>query len=447
MPTVSTGAWYTRWAAKFGRRTVVAFIVGAVAVAGVAYYYSRASTGVTADAETMKDIPYADQSDEQQLDLYLPARTGTPIPVVVRIHGGGFISGSKNEGDLYMKDAVLEKGWALADINYRLAPKTTFPEPVRDVRQAVRWLKAHANEYGFDNNRFAAWGESAGGYYAEMLGVTGDLGNSIIDDQSADNPYKEYSSAVQAVIALYAPNDFASMDEGSKVSCGSSGAWHNAPDSPESQLLGAPVQTAANLQPSQLATYLGDKHVVAQFYLAHGDKDCTVPYGQSVAFNLKLESWGAKTQLKTYYGLDHADPDIDNGTVEPGIAAAEEAFAAVGPAPTQSATNSPSPSASAQPENSATPVPTQSATATPTPRVTTVATPVASPAATPTASASPPQLGGGYQGDLNQDSKVDLTDLGQMLAGWQNHSTNLDLNGDGRVDALDLSILLSDWNQ
>jgi acetyl esterase/lipase len=106
----------------------------------------------------------------QLLDLYLPARR-TPAPVIVYFHPGGWVAGSRAP----VTQAILRevpRGYAVVSVDYRLAPAVRFPVPLQDAKTAVRWVKAHAREYGLRADRVIAVGASAGGHLAAMVAVT-----------------------------------------------------------------------------------------------------------------------------------------------------------------------------------------------------------------------------------------------------------------------------------
>jgi acetyl esterase/lipase len=122
------------------------------------------------------NLPYViGGGPEQQIDLYLPTN-GNGGALVVYIDGGGWEHGDKT-GDSVNPNNLqwLWKGYAMASINYRLAPSALWPAQIQDCKAAIRWLKAHAHEYGYDPNRIAVVGESAGGHLAAMLGTTTGL--------------------------------------------------------------------------------------------------------------------------------------------------------------------------------------------------------------------------------------------------------------------------------
>jgi len=274
-----------------------------------------------AEPATLKDVAYADRSPAEHLDLYLPRGTGAATPLVIQIHGGGFSDGNKSDGDLAADvQPLLDAGYAVASINYRLSGEAPFPAGLQDAKAAVRWLRAHAAEHGLDPNRFAAWGSSAGGYLATMLGVTGSQANEVLDDAQLGNG--GVHSTVQAVVSLYGPADFATMDTQLAGSgCDPSVRTHDAASSPESIWLGAPVQSSPLKDASNPIAWLPSVPAgsLPPFFLGHGGSDCTVPVGQSAELSDALKRSGATVQLQVVDGAGHSDPAIDQGLRQPAI--------------------------------------------------------------------------------------------------------------------------------
>ena len=120
------------------------------------------------------NIPYADLSESEYLNLYLPDRAENP-PLYVLIHGGGFIAGTaETRQTQLMYRYFRDHGYAVATVNYRLAQEAPFPAAVEDCKAAIRFLRANAEEYGYNAERIALFGESAGGYLATMCAFTND---------------------------------------------------------------------------------------------------------------------------------------------------------------------------------------------------------------------------------------------------------------------------------
>jgi len=110
-----------------------------------------------------RDLAYVSGGHPRQvLDLYLPPGA-RPVPLIVWIHGGAFRMGDKGDRVPF---EMLEQGYAIASLNYRLSQHALFPAQIEDCKAAVRWLRAHADTYGLDPAHCASWGESAGGHLA-----------------------------------------------------------------------------------------------------------------------------------------------------------------------------------------------------------------------------------------------------------------------------------------
>jgi acetyl esterase/lipase len=259
------------------------------------------------------DIPYADRSPAQILDIFLPdpAPDDAPgrYPVVVHIHGGAFMFGTQRDDNLAPILRGLARGYAVVSVQYRMSGEARFPALIWDCKAAIRWIRAHADEYGFDAGKLAAWGPSAGGYLAAMLGVT--TGAPAFEDLLQGNA--DHSSDVQAVIDWCGPaGGFLEMDEDYKES-GIGSADHSEADSPESLIMGAPILTIPEL--AALAAPCRYAHRdIPPFLIMHGEADPVVPVQQSVrlATALREKAGSEKVSLKTYPGKGHhGDPWYD----------------------------------------------------------------------------------------------------------------------------------------
>jgi acetyl esterase/lipase len=245
----------------------------------------------------------ANGHERQKLDLYLPSppavRTWekppadgykTKLPLIIWIHGGAWLIGSKN--DTVPLD-LLAEGYAVASIGYRLSGNAKFPAQIEDCKAAVRWLRANAAKYGLDAERFAAFGESAGGHLAAMLGTTGDVKEFDVGE------HLEQSSRVQAVIDFYGPTDFLQL------------AVAN-PKTPEARLIGGAIlenkDKAAKANPIAYVTKTD-----APFLIVHGDADKLVPYNQSELLEAALKKTNVPVSFYTVKGGGHGgfdDPKI-----------------------------------------------------------------------------------------------------------------------------------------
>ncbi|MEJ5258855.1 MAG: alpha/beta hydrolase [Anaerohalosphaeraceae bacterium] len=245
-----------------------------------------------------------DGHERHKLDLYLPAE-GDNFPLIVYIHGGAFLAGSKEQG---VPLEYVRDGYAVASINYRLSQHAKFPAQIEDCKAAVRWLRRHAEQYRIDPNHVAAWGPSAGGYLAAMLGVTGDT------KEFDKGEHLEFSSAVQAVVDYFGPTDFLQMDDHRLPG----GMVHNSPDSPASLLIGGPIQENKDkVQKANPITYVSPK--APPFLIVHGDQDPVVPYHQSILLDEALRKAGVPVIFYTVKGGGHGmfrDPNVPKLTRE-----------------------------------------------------------------------------------------------------------------------------------
>jgi len=157
--------------------------------------------GVQAERTVLKDIPFASiEGKDLMLDLYLPEEAENP-PLVLWIHGGGWSGGNKKWCHVKW---LTDHGFAVASTSYRLSQHAKFPAQIHDVKAAVRWLRAHAESYGYDPERIAVAGESAGGHLAALLGVSGGV-KALEGDIGEDTGV---SSRVSAVVNYFGASDF-----------------------------------------------------------------------------------------------------------------------------------------------------------------------------------------------------------------------------------------------
>jgi acetyl esterase/lipase len=246
-----------------------------------------------------RDLAYVTGGHQRQLlDLYLPRAAGR-LPLIVWIHGGAFRMGSKEDR---IPHEMLLQGYAIASLNYRLSQHARFPAQIEDCKAAVRWLRANADTYGLDPMRFAAWGESAGGHLAAMLGTAGhERGFEV-------GAHLEHSSRVQAVLDFFGPTDFLQMDAHRLPE----GMVHDTADSPESQLVGGPIQEhRAEVARANPVSYVTPQ--APPFLIVHGDRDPLVPYHQSILLAAALEAAGVPVTFHTVAGAGHGnfdDPQI-----------------------------------------------------------------------------------------------------------------------------------------
>ena len=302
-------------------------IAGARSIAGV-LALALAATVPLASREPqtaeMRTLAYASRDgNDLVLDLYLPAAPiRRPVPVIVFLHGGGWSGGTRTTGPDFRR-YFAQDGFAMASIEYRLAPAHPFPAAVEDVRTAVRWLKANAPAQNIDPDRICLWGTSAGGHLAAVaaLAPRGTF-------EGAGNP--QHTSTVRCVLDAYGPTRFDVMDAQAAeerptlqaaavtIAIGGPGARgdgppggrgrgmlpHDDPASPESRLLGAPIQTVPDrVRAASPIAYVGKD--APPFLIMHGLADGSVPHGQSILLYEALKSAGTEVTLRLIDGLPH----------------------------------------------------------------------------------------------------------------------------------------------
>ncbi|NOU70343.1 alpha/beta hydrolase fold domain-containing protein [Paenibacillus sp. LMG 31458] len=156
------------------------------------------------------NLAYGSDSTSQKLDVWLPEKGDGPFPVILSIHGGGFTWGDKGQSDCV--EPMLEglnRGYAVVGIEYRLNNEAIFPYPVRDIKQAIKYLRANAQQLSLDDKNMIAWGGSAGGYMALMACLFEK--NEYFDKEQDKNNC--VSAAIRAGVSWYPITDFSTLDK------------------------------------------------------------------------------------------------------------------------------------------------------------------------------------------------------------------------------------------
>ncbi len=246
------------------------------------------------------DLAYADISPAQRLDIYLPNTGEGPFPVFVYVHGGAFAIGNKGDDQTGPYFLGLDYGYAVVAMNYRLSGEALFPAAVQDVKAAVRWLRAHGDEYDLDVERLALGGQSAGG----NLSAVAALSVGAFEDPALGNVGR--SSKVQAVIDQFGPTDFLKMDEQLTAS-GLGLANHAEAESPESRYLGGivtDIPDRVRLADPMTYVHKGMPPILIQ----HGTADDQVPVQQSQEFARAIDEQvgGDRYELQLLEGEGHS---------------------------------------------------------------------------------------------------------------------------------------------
>ncbi|WP_326903133.1 alpha/beta hydrolase (plasmid) [Kosakonia cowanii] len=235
---------------------------------------------------------------------FLVPRTKTLKPAIIYFPGGGFMTAEHNKF-VEMRMALAEAGFVVAAAEYRTIPDT-FPAPVIDAKAAVRYLRQHAQDYGIDPSRIGVFGDSAGGWLAQMLGTTNG-------DKSFDHgDFLSQSADVQAVATLYGISDLRNIGDGfpdhrQKV--------HQSPAVTEALLIngvafkdfaGASISSVSEkaINASPIGHLNGYK---PPFLIMHGSKDTLVSPKQSATLYKALLESGNKADYVLIEGAEHGD--------------------------------------------------------------------------------------------------------------------------------------------
>src|SRR6266581_2122923 len=247
-----------------------------------------------ADATIQRDLVYKRVNGAVlTLDLYCPEKVSGPAPVIVWVHGGGWRTGGKKRCPAV---ALVPDGYAVASIDYRLSSTAPFPAQIEDCKAAVRWLRANASTYHLDPDHIGAWGHSAGGHLAALLGTSGGVREL---EGTGDN--MSYSSRVQAVCDVAGPSDLVRLyQEASQSRGGKSGKVM----SDVAALVGSSAEQ--NVTTSTAASPI---HYVSKddppFLIIHGENDTTIPVTQAESFAAALKAAGVETTLEIANGRGH----------------------------------------------------------------------------------------------------------------------------------------------
>ena len=248
----------------------------------------------------------ADANPRHRLMVYQPAEASAEesFPIVVWIHGGGWMRGDHRRMNQMLSALIESDRYVVASIGYRLSDEALWPAQIHDCKAAIKWLKSNADVIRGDSTRIGVIGASAGGHLASMLGtsggdrtMSGTLGVHLrVDDR------------VQCVVDLFGPTDLLQMDNQANTDAR---LKHDAPDSPESRLLGGPLQSLPELAKSaNPITYVTRDD--PPFLIIHGTEDDVVPHQQSVMLKESLDDAGIESTLISIAGGGHGGPKFED---------------------------------------------------------------------------------------------------------------------------------------
>jgi acetyl esterase/lipase len=219
--------------------------------------------------KVMKDIEYRNINGKSlQLDIYIPDRVQKPAPLLVFIHGGGWRSGKRSDYLVYLVD-FARRGYITATVSYRLLEDSCYPACVEDISDAVKWFFKHGDTYGYDPDRIALIGGSAGAHLA-LLAAYGWRNQSSVADSLEEH-------RIKAVVDIYGPYDL-TTEYARNHSLVTSFIAHSFREAPEQYRLASPKQYLDHGDPPTM--------------ILHGTSDELVPVSQSDSLAARLSSLG-----------------------------------------------------------------------------------------------------------------------------------------------------------
>ncbi|MBI1292396.1 alpha/beta hydrolase fold domain-containing protein [bacterium] len=253
------------------------------------------------DVTIEHDICYAKAAGQELcLDIYRPDVSGD-VPVVLYLHGGGWARGDKRDFAERL-ERMAANGVAVASANYRLVPEFVYPTNIQDAKAAVRWLRANGRSRGLSVGKIGAWGASAGGYIAVMVGLT--AGDDELEGEVGD--HLDQSSAVQAVVSWFSLHDFMTTSyqsplekrlQGKTLAAGLFGVDEVAGDNPVVRNASPVRRIRADAPP---------------FLIAHGDCDSIVQASESANLLAAFSREGIDATLCLIAAAGHEDPKFDS---------------------------------------------------------------------------------------------------------------------------------------
>jgi acetyl esterase/lipase len=234
---------------------------------------------------------------EAKLDVYHPSKPADPTPVLMMIHGGGWLFGTKEDSVLHLLP-FLQMGFSVVNVEYRMGSVSLAPAAVEDCLCALHWIGRNATKYKLDLNRVVITGGSAGGHLAlttAMVPASAGFENECAyeDDQGWTGTFVDSRPKVAAVINWFGITDVWDMIQGPNMH-GYAVSWLGS--SPNREDLARRVSPL---------TYV--RSGLPAILTIHGDADKLVPYSHAVRLHEALTKAGVRNQLLTLPGAGHGD--------------------------------------------------------------------------------------------------------------------------------------------
>ncbi len=222
-----------------------------------------------ANIERISNIRYSrERAINLKLDVYRGWDKPTNCPVLLQIHGGAWVLGTKNEQGVPLMRRMAQRGWVCVSVDYRLSPHATFPEHLIDLKRAIKWIRENIAEYGGDPDRIVATGGSAGGHLCALVGLTAN-------DPAYQPGFEDVDTSTIACVPFYGVYDFTNRY----------GHWPNAGLARilEKQVMKASLEESRD--DYEAASPMSRIHPNAPpFLIIHGTHDTLVPVEEARQF-------------------------------------------------------------------------------------------------------------------------------------------------------------------
>ncbi len=241
------------------------------------------------------NIEYIKREDKNlTLQLLLPDDISDKTPLVVYVTGSAF-HWQDVYGTIPHLCLLVNKGIAIASVQYRGSDMAPFPAQMMDVKAAVRFMKINAKKYNLNPENVFLMGDSSGGHSALMAGLTAGVA------EYEEEIYNEVNSKVNGIIDMYGPTDISKMNEEL------SSQNHIEPDSPEGFLLGRKnvLENPDLYEPTIVMNYISKEKDIPPVLIFHGTNDELVPFGQSCMLYDKLKECNKKSEFYAIDGAHH----------------------------------------------------------------------------------------------------------------------------------------------
>jgi acetyl esterase/lipase len=224
---------------------------------------------------TTRDVPYGEFGRRNHLDVWrradLPDDAGAPV--LVQVHGGAWMMGSKEFQGAPLMGHLAERGWVSVALNYRLSPRSTWPDQIIDVKRAIAWVKEHVAEYGGDPDFVVITGGSAGGHLSSLAALTANV-------EAFQPGFEDTDTSVQAAVPMYGVYDFTNRDRTGRS---------DLEELLSKYVFKMPLADAPEVwEQASPMSWIGPD--APPFFITHGTNDSLVPVEQARSFARMLRA-------------------------------------------------------------------------------------------------------------------------------------------------------------